>query len=462
MKNILLFTSIFSVIFGATTYDDLVAKKLIAEGDKPKLHLGCGQTRIEGYINIDFPMENRNLHTINTADYNSDISILNFPMNSISAIESHHIFEHFSRPESLALLVAWHYWLEPNSELIIETPDFEKAIRRFIRNKSQEDREIIQRHIFGSQEANWALHKDGWSAKKFEYFLNQLGYVVTNVDPHSWNILDNITVKAIKKENKNLEELKESAKGLLKLGLVDSSNSELKMWEGWCNDFENALEKLLPTELSDIHIPENSIIFDVGAHVGAKTINYLKTNPKLVLAIEPQPWCINILEKKFETNPKVKIIPNCLSDKEGYINLDICTSAPTISTCSDNWKKGRFSNYTWDKRIEIKTTTLDTLIKKYGTPFYCKIDVEGFELSVLKGLTKPIPLISFEFTKEFIDETIKCIQYLESLGMKKFNFKVGENSLFASDYWLDSGSLIKKLTADPDALLWGDIYAYRL
>jgi len=42
--------------------------------------------------------------------------------------------------------------------------------------------------------------------------------------------------------------------------------------------------------------------------------------------------------------------------------------------------------------------TLDAAtIETFGKPFYCKIDVEGWELDVLKGLSQPIPLISFEF-----------------------------------------------------------------
>jgi FkbM family methyltransferase len=42
-------------------------------------------------------------------------------------------------------------------------------------------------------------------------------------------------------------------------------------------------------------------------------------------------------------------------------------------------------------------TTMDTLISLYGKPDYCKIDVEGFEINVLKGLNIPLNLVSFEY-----------------------------------------------------------------
>ena len=82
-----------------------------------------------------------------------------------------------------------------------------------------------------------------------------------------------------------------------------------------------------------------------------------------------------------------------MAAKKGYLKLQICENAPTISTMSDKWiKDGRFSNdYKWTKTQLVAVTTLDDLIKEYGSPKFCKIDVEGFEYPVLKGLTKPIP-----------------------------------------------------------------------
>ena len=433
---------------------------LVHPGEHPRLHLGCGENHKDGYINIDFPMENRPLHIKKSADYFSDILKLCFPEGMISAIESHHMFEHFSRPVSIALLCAWHHWLENGGELVIETPDFARGIKRYSKEKSFTKKQIIIRHLFGSQEAPWALHYDGWSEDKFQFIFNTLGFNIISAAHSSWGCTDNIEVRAQKRSPVPLEELKEAGREILKLNMVDQSPSELAMWKGWCEDFENALDQmtLRPLSLATL-IPKDGIIFDVGAHVGAKTETYLKLEPKLIVAIEPQPLCIQELNKKFAENPHVQIVPYCLDDHPGSIEINICSDAPTISTCADHWKEGRFSNYIWDKKETVEATTLDHLVYLYGAPDYCKIDVEGFEYSVIKGLTRPIPLLSIEFTREFFEETKKALYYLNDLGMTEFNFTIAEAPSLYLPTFTDMETLIQTISTIPGKLLWGDIYA---
>ena len=54
----------------------------------------------------------------------------------------------------------------------------------------------------------------------------------------------------------------------------------------------------------------------------------------------------------------------------------------------------------WADHAVVPVTTLDALIDRYGLPAFCKIDVEGFEEAVVRGLSRPIPSVSFEFTPE--------------------------------------------------------------
>jgi FkbM family methyltransferase len=214
-------------------------------------------------------------------------------------------------------------------------------------------------------------------------------------------------------------------------------------------------------------IKPGSLIFDVGAHEGNKTADFIAHGARHVICFEPQPECVQKLRTRYKDKMNVTIEPIGLSYKDDKLVMFQATEATTISTFSEEWtKSSRFaSHYTWDKQIEVKVTTLDKMIKKYGLPDYCKIDVENYEFEVLKGLSKPIPFLSFEFAVETLQNTYKSIRYLERLGYKKFNIGVAEHDAFWFDEWIDAHSFYKVLEdftkEDWSSIvkLWGDIYA---
>ncbi len=245
------FVFCFSLLFiyylpaASNNYQDLLDKGLIKKQEKPALHLGCGESYLPGHINIDLPFADRPLHVKNGPDYFYNILDLRFPMNSISKIENHHMFEHFSRPVSLALLCAWYLWLDINGEIVIETPDFEGITQRYLETSSFSTRQVIIRHLFGSHEASWAYHYDGWSHDKFAYILSELGFRLEDSHRYSWNNLDNIIIKARKARILTLEQIKQTAYAILQLSCVDRSESEYKMWQGWCQEFDRALSVMI-------------------------------------------------------------------------------------------------------------------------------------------------------------------------------------------------------------------------
>lgn len=140
-----------------------------------KLHLGCGELYLEGYVNIDFPPEHHTVVKVK-ADLYSDIRNLKYPENSIEEIRLHHVFEHFSRQEALKLLADWRKWLKPGGKLVIETPDVETAFQMFAETDDLKKRFALLRHVFGSHEADWAYHKDGWGEQKFKFILEKFGF----------------------------------------------------------------------------------------------------------------------------------------------------------------------------------------------------------------------------------------------------------------------------------------------
>lgn len=201
-----------------------------------KLHLGCGDIYIPGYVNIDYPSNEHSVHQDLKADLYTDLKTLQYETESITEIRLHHVFEHFDRATSIQLLIAWYGWLGDNGILIIETPDFLRNIRNCLFG-GEKKRAKILRHIFGSHEADWAVHYDGWYKAKYELFLQKLGYKDLKFEYNHWNNLHNITVRAQKyRPFKTLKEQATAAQELLKLSLVDDSPVEQRIFQAWLNN----------------------------------------------------------------------------------------------------------------------------------------------------------------------------------------------------------------------------------
>ena len=187
-------------------------------------------------------------------------------------------------------------------------------------------------------------------------------------------------------------------------------------------------------------IRKDDLCFDVGANMGNRVSPLLAIGSKVV-AVEPQKNCYRFLQYKFGN--KIKIVTKGLGEGDGIKDFHISDSS-VISSFSDEWinsvKDGRFKGSSWNKTEKVEMTTLDHLIAEYGEPSFIKIDVEGYELEVLKGLTKPIKMISFEYTvPEQTNKAIDCIKQIENNNSNiECNYSVGEIMDLASDQWLSA------------------------
>ncbi|MBI3589575.1 MAG: hypothetical protein HY093_04170 [Candidatus Liptonbacteria bacterium] len=144
-----------------------------------RLHLGCGEIYLKGYFNIDYPQAQHSIVNIQ-ADQYTEIRSLVYPEGTVDEIRHHHVLEHFPRTEALALLINWRRWLKIGGLLVIETPDFEESSRDFL-NAPFKKKGLYLRHIFGSNEAAWAIHYDGWFEEKYRSILGKLGFEVVKI-----------------------------------------------------------------------------------------------------------------------------------------------------------------------------------------------------------------------------------------------------------------------------------------
>src|SRR4051812_20927311 len=130
----------------------------------PRLHLGCGERYLDGYVNIDYPPSEHTVQQTSPADELADITRLEYAPESVAEVRLHHVFEHFDRPTALRLLIDWHEWLVDGGVLTIETPDFDRSVRAFTRRVGGGDPGPILRHGFGSHEGAGGVDWGGWEA----------------------------------------------------------------------------------------------------------------------------------------------------------------------------------------------------------------------------------------------------------------------------------------------------------
>lgn len=213
-------------------------------------------------------------------------------------------------------------------------------------------------------------------------------------------------------------------------------------------------------------ISKGDLIFDIGANIGLETEKYLILGASKVICVEPQLSCLKELKEKFSDNNKITIIEKGISNEEGSLRFYISKNGSGCSTFSEEYRKN-FRKIKYDEELEVPVTTLNNLIRKYGIPKFCKVDVEGFELQVFKGLSIKIPYICYEFHSEMLYDAKKCADYLSSLGKAMFNLSIyrhaingryhKENRFYFKD-WVDKRVLFSKLDSLNVDRFVGDIY----
>ncbi len=202
------------------------------------------------------------------------------------------------------------------------------------------------------------------------------------------------------------------------------------------------------------------LCFDVGAHVGNRLQVWRSLGARCV-AFEPQPRLFDYLERRFGQDTGLTLLPLAVGATAGTAMLHISTRTPTVTSLSTEWiasvqQDASFRRVAWDKTTEVAVTTLDAMIARHGMPQFCKIDVEGFELAVLQGLSRPLPALSFEYIAAALPMAQQCVLRLEQLGRYQYRYSPGESHRLAAPRWLDAAELLVLLRTLRGS---GDVYA---
>lgn len=130
------------------------------------------------------------------------------------------------------------------------------------------------------------------------------------------------------------------------------------------------------------YLPADGIFWDVGANIGLHSLAVQLARPQAtVWSFEPNPRVMaRLMRSKVRNGLPVQLYSVALSDEIRIARLSIKTEGNSGLTSLEPWATTRY-----EEQCSVQTTRADSLVKAGQIPNVVKIDVEGHELSVLRG-----------------------------------------------------------------------------
>ena len=205
------------------------------------------------------------------------------------------------------------------------------------------------------------------------------------------------------------------------------------------------------------------LCFDIGAHVGNRVSAWTGLGAKVV-AVEPAAHLMVWLRRFYGRSPRVALVQTAVGAARGAATLRQDPRNPTVSSLSESWitavsREPSFGGVRWRVAETVEVTTLDALIAQYGVPNLCKLDIEGYEAEALRGLSRPLPVVSFEYIPAALDVARNCLARLAELGAYEFNWFPGESHRWGAPAWLSPAEMGVQLESPANGRASGDIFA---
>ncbi|MFP4522535.1 MAG: FkbM family methyltransferase [Fibrobacterota bacterium] len=207
-------------------------------------------------------------------------------------------------------------------------------------------------------------------------------------------------------------------------------------------------------------LEKDALCFDIGANRGDMTEALLRAGAGKVISVEPVKAVFRGLKKRYKHQERVIPVNTAVSSESGNGRIMICRQSSELSTLEDGWRNnGRFKKLSFSESQEISLITWQNLAEKYGVPFYAKIDTEGHEYDVIKGIIDAPAMLSFEFTEEFKERGAEIIVMLEKKGFIAYNICPGDQSRFLFDNWKTGEAAAEYLKSGEWPFDCGEVFA---
>jgi FkbM family methyltransferase len=211
------------------------------------------------------------------------------------------------------------------------------------------------------------------------------------------------------------------------------------------------------------YIHGGDLVFDVGANVGIYTEIFAALGAEVV-AVEPNPRCCKILQQLARRLP-IHVEMCAAGDSSGTMTFQVCenhclsTVAESVNDAAKRSPVHRAANWTGTLEVEVKT--LDQLAERYGVPCFVKIDAEGFDDRVLRGMSFQPSAVSFEYYRYLPEVALRCLETPILATGYVFNYFKGLGMHSTAENWMERSELRARLEFLVQGEDFGDVIAHR-
>jgi predicted SAM-dependent methyltransferase len=140
-----------------------------------KLHLGCGDKYLPGFIHIDARPGPR-------IDHVHDISNLDFLSNdSFDEIYACHVLEHFKKFQIIPVLKEWNRVLKKGGIIRLSVPSFEAIVEEYSKKRNLPQ---LLGLLYGGQTYEYNFHYTIFDIESLTMTLKECGF--DNIKPYRW------------------------------------------------------------------------------------------------------------------------------------------------------------------------------------------------------------------------------------------------------------------------------------
>ena len=181
-------------------------------------------------------------------------------------------------------------------------------------------------------------------------------------------------------------------------------------------------------------------VIQVGAHIGEEIDIYFSMGAKKVVAFEP----IKSSYDKIKEHENLTKVNKALGNYNGVVKLNIASNAQSTSPLNP---KTHLTEHPWvsfNNTISVPISTLNSWFsdenEKPINYNFMSIDVQGYELEVLKGATNILPSIKVilcEVNKKELYENCPMVEEIDEF-LTTYGFTRVETSWYENNGWGDA------------------------